>query len=596
MIKKLDSLIVYLLWILFFLLPIIHSQIFHNFWIDFWFAVEWNYEFTKVMFFNVFSSIIFVLFAFKSLFSKEKKIIPPLLVLWIVIFFIILWLSTYFSISPYVSLFWSILKWHWVIMFISLIWLLIVLLNQKHENIKKIVLFLISWAVFASIIAIKEFIFPNLEYWDLSSRAIWTMWHPNYLALVLLMTIPLIYNSLNRWTSIYTIQDYLKYIWLFIIIIAIFLTKSLFWILIFILYNFYFISISSENSNSKLSEYAREFRIIFVVFIIVFVWLAFLIFPEKLSSFLSRFYIWSSTIKIILSDYQILIFWWWADTLNLIFDKYKDVNLYIFENIWFTADRPHNFIINIFYHFWVLWLAFILYTIVILEKIFKNLKFTFNDNFYYFQAVIIFFLFTVFNYPSIVSYCILILYIAIILREVFKDEYYEDIEITKYLIIIILFFSSIFSILYSSKYYVSEVKAKSNQYISAKDIFPYNYMNYYELWEIDKWLEIQKYKWEIYHLAFIYKTWDIDTYCDKLLYDYPTPENYFYCWNVNYKLWKKDLAIIYYNLWLSKLPDLRNPDSKYYKSLFYSTFVSTHRFFSTKYSNIQEILRIIYDK
>ncbi len=54
MIKIINQIQKILLIILFFSLPLINSHFFDLFWVKWWFYVSWNYEFTKVMFFNIF--------------------------------------------------------------------------------------------------------------------------------------------------------------------------------------------------------------------------------------------------------------------------------------------------------------------------------------------------------------------------------------------------------------------------------------------------------------------------------------------------------------------------------------------------------------
>jgi len=57
---------------LFFLLPLINSHLFDLLWIKCWFYVDWNYEYTKVIFFNIFSWIILTLFFIKVYYIKKN--------------------------------------------------------------------------------------------------------------------------------------------------------------------------------------------------------------------------------------------------------------------------------------------------------------------------------------------------------------------------------------------------------------------------------------------------------------------------------------------------------------------------------------------
>ena len=80
--------------ILFVLLPLMNSHLIDLFWIKWGFYVAWNYEFTKVIFFNILSWIIFSLFFIKSFLNKNKIIIPNIAIL----LSIILILSSIFSL------------------------------------------------------------------------------------------------------------------------------------------------------------------------------------------------------------------------------------------------------------------------------------------------------------------------------------------------------------------------------------------------------------------------------------------------------------------------------------------------------------------
>jgi len=594
--KILKKITLFLLIILFFSLPIINSHLLNLFWIDLWYYVDWNYEFTKVIFFNILSSIIFIIFAIQKIFfCKTKKFIfNKNLVKYFIIFLSLLLLSTFFSISPYLSLFWSTWKWHWMLMFINLFLLLVVLLNQNNNILKKIFQALVVWLFITGLIAIKEYFIPSLDYWDLWNRALWTMWHPNYLALVILLIFPLLYNKLKKIDKTLKYKKYFYYLLSFTLIITLFLTKSLFWIIIFIFYTYYFILYKTKYElNKKILNY------IFLLFIIIFIFLSFYFYIEKLSSFLSRFYIWKSTLNISFDNIKILIFWWWLDTLDLFFNKYKDIHLYIYENIWFTADRPHNFIINIFYHLWLLSVIFLIYSLNILKNYYLKLKLIKHKNIYLFEIIFIFLLFTFFNFPSIVSYVIIILVIVQILKIIYKKYFHsieDEITFSKKIFLIIIILYSILSIKYFSSYYISEVKAYNNNYIEAIKTFKYNANNYYRIWKSEQGLEVWKIKSEYYYISALYFKNNYINWCGSLIKDFPISENYFLCWKIFYELWSKKIWLQYYKKWLDKLPDLWNTNSKYYNNIIFNKIISTHRFFSEKYSDIKNILKLINNK
>jgi len=594
--KILNKITLFLLIILFFSLPLVNSHLLNLFWIDFGYYVDWNYEFTKVMFFNILSWIIFIIFSIQKLLNYKINTINlnSKIIKYFIIFVIILWLSTFFSISPYLSLFWSTWKWHWTLMFINLFLLLIVLINISKQKIKFIFKALIIWVFITGILAIKEYFLPSLEYWNLWNRALWTMGHPNYLSLILLIIIAYLYNKLNLYKIYNKYKIFLYYFILSTLIITLLLTKSLFWIIIFIFYSYYYFIYKHRNL-----KYKKIFNCLFVFLILSFIFISINFYPEKLSSFLSRFYIWMSTLNISLENPKILIFWWWLDTLDLIFDKYKDIHLYIYENIWFTADRPHNFIINIFYHLWLLWVIFLIYSLNILKNYYLKFKLIKHKKLYLFEIIFIFLIFNLFNFPSIVSYVIIILVIAKILKIIYKKYSHhieKEISFSKKIFLIIIILYSIVNINYFTKYYISGVYSYDEKYLKSINTFKYTADNYYRIWENEKWLIIWKYKSEYYYSSLIYFSKGYNQVCKNLLKDFPISENYFLCWDLLYKLWHKEKAIIYYKKGLKLMPDLWNSSSKYYSDFLTKNIISSHRFFSEKYSNIKNILKIVNNK
>ena len=83
-----------LLIILFLFLPLVNSHLFNLIWIDWGFYVNWNYEFSKVIFFNILSGIIILLFIINNIFSHKNKLKIPKIIFLI---FLLLLISTIFS-------------------------------------------------------------------------------------------------------------------------------------------------------------------------------------------------------------------------------------------------------------------------------------------------------------------------------------------------------------------------------------------------------------------------------------------------------------------------------------------------------------------
>ncbi len=621
---------------LFFTLPLFFSHIFDFILNKNIFLVDWNYEFSKVIFFNIFSGLIIILFFIKNIFSKSPSHVGEGLGVRFYIFYFLILISTYFSVSPFISFFWNTAKAHSFLMINNLFWIFIVLSNFSENFRKKILKTIIFSSIFVSIFAIKEYFFPSYNYWDLSNRALWSFWHPNYLALFILLIIPILYNSLlvhrippfgyNFLPFGQKGVGYKKYFLSFILLLTIFtlfITKSALAILIFIFYNFYFFY--SNNFIPSLikgvrGNFWKYFSILpslrlkgrvgdgliinknFLKIIIPFILilspiLIYNLYPEKLSSFISRFFIWETTLKIIFSDIKTIFIWNWAETLPYFFSDFKNINLYIFENFWFSSDRPHNLFLNFFYHFWIFSLFFIFY---FLYKIFKNKSSLSEKNTQniYIEAITIFFIFTFFNFSNIATYLILIFTISSYFFSPFSikgstPERREGLLKISFLIVITIF--SIINLYYSPKFYLSENKTYIWQYKEASEIFEYNPNNFYSLNKSEKGLEIEKIKSKNYYLSKITNTKNLLKTCEELVKKHSSAENYFLCWDYLEKFWYKKESKEFYKKWLKKLPDLWNKDSKYYDNFFIKNFIDWKRFFSEKYGDIREILEKVVD-
>ncbi len=545
-----DKIIKILLIVLFFSIALINSHLFDLIWIKWWFYVDWNYEFSKVMFFNILSSIIISIFFIKNFRKKEIKI-PKITFL----LFFLIFISNLLSDQIWTSLLWNTSKWHSSIMFINLIWLFIVLINISHEFLKKLLKTTIIWSIFVWIIWLKEYYFPTFDYWNLSNRAISTFWHPNYLALYILLLIPFLFHFNISSPNKDKIKELPKIIIFILLSFLLILTKSAWWIILFLWFVFYKIS----HVNIFKNKY-------FYLVLIPVIFSLFFYYPEKLQSFLSRFYIWETVIKIIFSDLKTFLFWWWIATLESIFDAYKVKELYIFENIWFTADRPHNIFLNFWYHLGVFWLVFLTF---IVFKIFKNYK-----DIPYCNYLILFFLFCIFNFPWITHYLIIILIWSIIFKPLPTSPSQGRSKI-----LIIILFISIFWAYFSSINYYNEVKIKNNSDFVSKNYF---------IQEINK----EQFEKNLFKNS----DWDFYKLCSNLTNKIPSVENYFYCWNLFWDFNDKELSIMYYNKWLNKLPDMWNKDSKYYNNFLIKELFIPERFYAEKFSNLQEILKRVWQK
>lgn len=548
-----------LLIILFFTLPFIHGRVLQTLGIDLAFEVSWNFEFSKALFFNIFSSIIFCTFIVESYTSRRKILFP----IYMFFAFIVLSISSIFSLSPLISILWDIEKWHTSLLFLNLGLIYLVLKNLDTVFYNTLFKTLLFSAIWISFLAHKEYFFPRFDYGALAWRALWSFGHPNYLAGFLLLVLPL---------SIYIQSKYIKYICIWILTWTIVFTQSIVAIVWSICYLIY---ISFPKIHKKLFLLGGCFVLI------ILWWLLTLYFPEKLHSFLSRFYIWESVLKIIFSDIKIFFVWNGLETLPYIFDSFKSPEIYIYENYWYSADRPHNFVLNIWYHFGLLWVSFFAY---LLFRVFQSQK---NTSSYTLASLVFFLYFWVFHFFSIASYIVIVL----IFVYIFKDQKTYNISIvwSKVLCIWLLILSLIWGY-YSYKLYTAEILYNERRYlIKASEIFPHP--NYFiELWEYKLATEYQWFESQRNLKDQIMMNPESEKFCKELLDRYPSAENYFYCGNILENLWNLELSYKYYETWLTKLPDLWNHDSLYWDRYFVKHSITGNRFFSDKFSPLSEIL------
>ena len=555
----LKKILIFLISLLFITIPIINSNLGELFWIKLWLNVNWNYEFSKIIFFNIISSIIIFLFFIYSILNKKSIKIPKLIFI-IILFFSI---STFFSISPYISFFWNNKKGHWLLMFINLISLFIIFLNLSKKEKKKFLKYSLIGLLLSSLIAIWQLYFPTFNYGNLSNRALWTFWHPNYLALYLLLyLLILIHNKLQ-------LKNNLNLILLILLITALILTKSFIWIFIWLSYLWVIYYKNLNWKNKKLFLILLLIGVFFISFIILHnFWYT------KIHSFISRFFIWETTLRTIIESPKTFLIWNWFETLNLVFEKNKSPFLYIFENFGYTADRPHNILLLFFYSTGIFGF-FLITTIYYIILKFKTSV--------YKESLLLAFIFLLFNFASITSYLLIILFLSFLIKTKNKNNF-------NYLFFFILTIISLYWAYNSYLYYKAENYIKHWKIINITNIFKYNPNYYFKNWEPEKWLKYINQKTELYYKSKIYFKNDLKNWCLNLTQNYPSVENYFFCgdiyWNID-----KNIAKKYYLKWLKKLPNLWNKNSKYYNYIIIKDTINWNRFFSSKYSNIKIILK-----
>ncbi len=614
-----------------FTLPLINSRITELLWFSFSIPVNWNFEFTKVMFFNIWSSIVIGLFFTNNIISRvwmhsywniwqtlktEWKYSFPTILL---IFYIILILSTFFSTSPYISFFWNEIKSHSFIMWSNLVWLFLVLSSltpnpspleekgiEKNNFFSKMIgTFIFSW-VFVSIIWLKEYFFPTFDYWNLWSRLFSTFWHPNYVSIFLVSLMPFLYNYKPHLTSPF--RRGIKIIILALFWVTLLFTKSVFAIFLFLCFNIWYFY--SQFAASFLLAKRKEFKIGMLMFVIVIVsYMLFKFAPEKLHSFISRYFIWETSVNIIFSDVKIFFLWWGTETFVYFFDNFKSEYLYIFENLWFSADRPHNIILNFFYHFWIWGLIFIVW---IYYYAFKSIYSGWTQGITPTKISLILILsFLLLNPTSIVLYLLVVILLAYdikydntfllskrkspkgdwVMKEIFILQKIK-ILCWKFLFWVITIVS-IFWAYSSYNFYYSETKVYNSQPLQAINIYKYNPNNYFYNWELAKWLSISKIRTREYYYVKIQVSQNKEKVCNEFTKKHNFSESYFFCWNYFWNIWNKDLAKNYYNSWLKLLPDLWNKKSQYYdKFLVKNLKINWNRFLSKKYWLAQILERV----
>lgn len=522
--------------LLFIILSLANSKLLHIFWVDFWFYVKWTYEFTKSLFFSIFSSIFII--SYFLIFFKEKIIIPKIIYAILGLF----WISLFTSEFPITNIFWSDIKWHSILLFTNLIWLFIILINQKKEIKTKILKYTVYLSIIPLYIAIKEYYYPSFNYWDIANRAFWTFGHPNSLALYLLMLLPILLNKIrnNIVLVIFILFTY-----------TIFLTKSVIWITFYLAYTLWILSRHNEIKRKQIIFYSG----------LLITWVAFLIYNfwiiTKLNSFVSRFFIWETTIKIIFSNIKYIIFWIWNDSLQYLFDAFKSPYLYIFENYSFTADRTHNIILKIFLTYWLLWLSIFSYIVYIFFRKCKNNA--------YFHAIILFLLYNLLNFSSIIHYFVLIILISIIYKKN-KNKW------NQFFLKIFFILISTISIISSIIYYREEYKAYLHK----------NYKSNIDIYNNLKKEDIEK--------TILKSSKTYIEICENLTNKISSAENYIFCWNLFWKI-DKNVSLNYYKKWLEIIPDMRDINSIYFNNFFVKNLYNENRFFSEKFNNLEEVLK-----
>ncbi len=566
------------LYLLFLLLPLISTKFFDTIFIPTTLWVDGNFEFTKVMFFQLMSGVTLAWFLAESIIENKKILFPKKTSIYTGVLFTILTVSTILSLSPHISLYGNGDKSHSFLMFTSLLWLMIVLYNTPSKYINTLWKYFYAGLFAVCLLSLKEYFFPTFDYGALSSRAIGSFGHPNYLSLYLIIFFPFLLSSLHKKTYLYLYWGLLV-----VSLIVLVFTKSILGIILGFWYIWLFLLLHS-SLHKKLQKKLPIYTIYGWIFIVLIILWYTLLPPEKLHSFISRFYLWQTTLGIIFSDIKIFLFGAGLETLPLYFNSFKVPELYIFENFGFTADRPHNFVLYTFYHLWVIGLLWLISLIWVFARHIQK-----NSLGKYETALVLSLLFTSLNYPSVAVYICIVFFIGEILKK------YSSHNCSVVIPFIVVTAISIFGSLKSIDIYQAEIYSGKNIFQKAVEVFP-SARHYYQLWDTQSARRYDPLPSESYYTTSIVEADDVAPNCSDLTNKFPSVENYFYCGKVFESIWQDDAALEYYRSGLSILPDLWNQDSIYWQRPIIQQTISGNRFFSPKFSDLQEILEKLENK
>jgi len=558
--------------ILVFTLPLACSHLPELFWLWNIIRINGNYEFFKVLYFNIFSSVIILLYAlsyiYHTLFSQNniRSIFSwishntSLLIVW---FFCINIIATLNSISPFESLIWWTQKGHGMLMFNNLIGIFCIISTLKSKQVQGLISSFLYSISLVCLIGIWQYYMPSFDYWALDNRAISTLGHPNYLSGLLLITLPFLLSP-N-----YIVNRLLRYIMIAIILSCLILTFSYIAIALSIWYVLYRI----------FKKYQLQTLDISLIYLLLFTLCAGLIwfhFPEKIHSFVSRYYIWKTSIDIIIAHPLGLVTGLWHETLPHYFDNFKSSYLYLFENFGFRADRPHNIFIYFLYTFWWWGLGFIS---LVGYYIYRHVH-TIPG-----QALTLLWIFLLFNYASIASYCIAMICIIALVRPTPASHKNTWVILSSLLyccVALVSIYTLVLSVsLYQAERSVVVTWTYQQAYQQLPDYYLYQYKN--DVFE-------HKLESETYYLEQLYSSNEYQKNCEILVSQFPSAENHFYCWDLFASLNNTPLSHSYYSQGLKKLPDIWNSDSLYWKHPIVSASISGNRFYSSHYSPVRRIL------
>jgi len=374
----------------FFFILFSFSHIFYIFWSDYIFYIFWRwwYEWIKssivILYWILFSIWLFIYFLKYKINRKWNNF---LIYIGIIIFLILI--STLLSIDFSGSIIWLSEKYEWFLYYLSLIIFFVSLYFWFEEKeYKKVLNYIFLFSLFLYLYGFIQYLWfdPLANLYNTRveiTRASSFFWNANYLAGYIVILLPL---------SKFINNIYFRRIFIWISLLSLLTTWSYFWIFLWVIYILYIV----KNFNKKI------FIWLFVIFISysIFIWNS--LWVEKKWSFLARPFIWESSILAIIDKPKTILFWYWPDTLQLIFNNFKVPELSVYETSYYTADRTNNIFLDLIYFFWFLWWWFIIFFIINWIKLSKNINIK--------LTIILFLIFFSFNIPVTIHF-VLILFI-----------------------------------------------------------------------------------------------------------------------------------------------------------------------------------------
>lgn len=469
----------YLFATLIIILPLLCERLFLFFWIEFPLSNLW-YEALKSNFLTLITPVALIHFLLsKYTLNISKKLLVTLYLLAISIL-----ISSFLSPDLNSAFIWNLTKWHTFFFIISLIVIFIISQTLDKDKIKKVIIYS---SIPVCLIAIKEIILPSFDYSSFWLRALWSLWHHNYLAWFLLIVIPLTLEKIQK----------ARYKAIFILLnITLLLTQSLIWI--WVACSFYLYLLYTKTRYKLLS-----------ISIFIALGLGFMTFIalhfNKAMSLISRFYIWKDSFIVWLSNLKSFLFWIWPENFYNLHIFYKSPELLVYENLWFIADRSHNFIVEWLLSFGIIWSFIIVY-------LFKeSLK---KIDIYSKYWIVLSSMFLLFNFAS---WALLLIFILLFS---FKTE---GSKINKLYLAPLLILSVIWSYVSLLNITWESLKLESKNNLTVNNI--------------DSKL------------------------CLRLWEDH-TPELYFICWEKMEKGWLIKEALAFYEKWINNLPILKDYSEK----------------------------------